>query len=94
MAYRIEYDPEGIKRSKVKQVGKGSALTTILLTIVLVVGAVGIKVSALPWIEHYLIPADPAVTAAALEELAADLREGEPIADAVSTFCQQILENG
>ena len=39
----------------------------------------------------YLLPGDPAVTAAALENMAADLKAGQSVRDAITAFCAEII---
>ena len=92
MGYRITYESVGKKR---KSLGPGHKRTlTGVLVLVLVLGAMGIKSSGLDFVKNYLLPGDPAVTAAALEEMAEDLRQGESIVSAFRAFCEEIIENG
>ena len=41
-----------------------------------------------------LLPGDPHVTAQALENMTDSLASGEPLKDAIVTFCQEILDHG
>ena len=46
------------------------------------------------WVRDILLPGDEDITAAALEGMVSDLRSGEPLGDAVETFCKEILAGG
>jgi hypothetical protein len=46
------------------------------------------------WFRDLLLPGDEQVTSAALEGMVSDLRSGEPIGEAVETFCREILAGG
>ncbi len=43
--------------------------------------------------QQLLLPGDAAVTAAALEDFAAELQAGEQLSGALENFCRSILEN-
>ena len=40
----------------------------------------------------WLLPGDPGVTAAALENLRENLAAGEPLGEAVTAFCREIID--
>lgn len=42
---------------------------------------------------QWLLPGDPQVSSAALENMVDALRSGESLADAVTAFCQEIVAN-
>jgi hypothetical protein len=44
-------------------------------------------------VQEVLLPGDPAVTAAALENMTEGLRSGESLLDAVTAFCREIIAN-
>ena len=92
MGYRIEYN--NIGRHGTKKTNKRAACIAAVLVLSLVFGAIAIKSIGLTWVKEVLLPGDPDVTAAALEALAEDLRNGESIADAVKAFCQEIVNHG
>ncbi len=92
MGYRIEYDGIGInKRRKPIKWGSLIALACVLL---LVAGAVTVKMVGLPWVQEVLLPGDPEVTAMALEGLVEDLRQGDTLGQAIKAFCEEIIANG
>ncbi len=84
MAYKIVYGPEkGKPRS-----GKKWA----------VIGAVAVLGLALlgrylGW-GDYLIPGDAAVTAMAAEEMVSQIAAGEPVREAFTDFCREIMDHG
>lgn len=45
------------------------------------------------WGTQWLLPGDPQVSGAALENMADSLQNGESLADAVVAFCQEIVAN-
>ena len=92
MAYRITY--ESVKKRKNRfRLDRRSWIATALV-VVLVFGAMALKSSGLDFVKNYLLPGDPAVTAAALENMAEDLRQGESIIAAFQAFCEEIIEHG
>lgn len=92
MGYRITYESVG-KRKRVLRPPQNRMIVGGLV-LVLVFGAMSIKSNGLEFVKNYLLPGDPAVTAAALEEMAEDLRQGESIVSAFREFCEEIIENG
>ncbi len=93
MSYRIDYGSREALRMPLKPKRPLSALAAAFCVLALVAGAMTVKHAGLSWVETYLLPGDPAVTAAALENLAKDLREGESLSDAVTAFCQEIMDH-
>jgi hypothetical protein len=93
MAYRIKYASFGEEKKQPKDTQLRNKITAGLLVLVLLIGAMTIKLGGLRWVTEYLLPGDPAVTAAALEGMVIDLREGENLYDAVTAFCREIMEH-
>ncbi len=93
MGYKIRYDavsgPSGGDQKR-----KWTGTVALVCVIVCLLGALAIKNYGLPWVQEVLLPGDPAVTAAALETLAADLRGGATLWDAVTAFCREIMKHG
>lgn len=89
MAYRIDYCP-GKKTGGGGRKRRAALIAAICLCLLVAVLEVsGLK--TLLW--NRLMPGDPAVTAAALEEMVQAIRSGENAADAVTAFCMEIVEN-
>lgn len=91
MGYRVEYSPVKKVRGLEKRVSRQSALTglCVLLFVLLVCTCWPEGADVL---RKLVFPGDPAVTAAALEELTWELRGGEDLSDSLRNFCLQILE--
>ena len=92
MAYCITYESVKKPKSRFRLGRKG--WVAIALVLVLVLGAMAVKSSGLDFVKTYLLPGDPAVTAAALEDMAEDLRQGESLFAALREFCEEIVEHG
>lgn len=92
MGYRIDYGgPAGTLRPKKRD---WRAVSAVLLVALCVAGAVTVKAVGLKWVREVLLPGDPEITAAALETMAEDLREGESLRDALTAFCREIMYHG
>lgn len=91
MGYVMEYGcGVAVKLPVKKKKRKISPIIVAVLVIVLVLTVQMFpKIRASIW--KHLLPGDAAVTAQALQTLAADLQEGENLSAAVTAFCQQIL---
>lgn len=91
MAYQIKYKTVGSKKyAKYKpSIQKPGKRFWILLTatVLLLVALAGEP------IKRFLLPGDPEITEKALSNMVEDLRAGEPIKDAITAFCQDILRN-
>ena len=94
MSYKIAYTSFGEEKKQPKDVGGRNRIAAFLLVTALVIGAMTVKNRGLPWIKAYLLPGDPAVTAAALEGMVTDLREGDSLYNAVTAFCREIVQHG
>lgn len=92
MGYRIAYENIGKRRDKPKRSWR--SVMAVSCVAALLTGAITIKSVGLKWVQEILIPGDPAVTAAALEEMVSDLRQGTSFVDAVTAFCQEIINHG
>lgn len=92
MGYRIAYENIGKRRDKKKR--NWPSVIAVTCVGMLLTGAITIKSVGLKWVQEVLIPGDPAVTAAALEEMVAELRQGTSLTEAVTSFCQEIINHG
>ena len=92
MSYCVEYNPELKEHYPFTQKpGKKPSVRILVLGVVLAVSAYGIFSSG---ILRFLIPGDPEITSTAFSGLMKEIGEGEPIADAVMTFCRDVIVNG
>ena len=88
MSYHIAYNPELGKRypSAIKKRNK-LQLTVVLLMIVILASIPITKGGLL----RCLIPGDPAVTSAAFSALVESVGAGEPVKEALFSFCEDII---
>ena len=93
MSYRIEYRSGGELRKSWKPKRPIGRVAVVICVLSLVAGALAIKHTGLSWVKTVLLPGDPAVTAAALENMVENIRDGESLVDAVTAFCREIIEN-
>lgn len=94
MSYRVEYASFGKKYPTKRKSSSKKGMIAAVLVLVLVFGAISVRLNALPWIKEYLLPGDPEVTAMALEGLVEDLKEGNSLGQAVTAFCKEIMDHG
>lgn len=45
-------------------------------------------------LQNYVLPGESTVTEEAFEAMLSDLRAGEPLNDALTTFCKDVIQNG
>lgn len=94
MAYRIVYGPEPKKRTNPPL---GQLRMQVLTAAFLLIFVLAVKYG---WpegtaaLQRVLLPGEPSVTQQALEGMVADLQEGEPLGEAFTAFCQQIIDDG
>lgn len=93
MAYRIEYPTTKKVRGAEKRREPVSSLIALSFMIFLMLVS-ALWPSGAQTLRELLIPGNTAVTAAALEDLATDLRGGEGVQEALESFCRQVTENG
>ncbi len=90
MAYRVDYQPIKKIRGAEKRVAAAPALTALCLVLFfLLVHTVWPRGAQV--LRGLLFSGDTAVTGAALELFAQDLRAGEAFSSALQTFCRTIL---
>lgn len=93
MGYQIMYSPEdNHKYPAYKPKSKNRWLFPVVITIALLVAA-GIP-NVRNSLERWLIPGDAQVTKAAFSAMLDQLRTGEPIDEAVTAFCREIIAGG
>ena len=93
MSYRVEYGVSGesvfINTDKLRRKKQsGRIICAMLVVAILVYGIVN------GWIWDFLFPGHNEITKAAAENMIAEIQEGEPVADAVTAFCKEIVQNG
>lgn len=92
MGYRIVYGPE--IKAQPQRTGSSARLRTMIAAAFLLFSII----VRLTWQEgteimrQALLPGDLTVTEQAFSEMITDLRQGEPVADAVTVFCRTVLD--
>lgn len=93
MAYRIEYGPatppQYIKRPKLLKLQIMTAVCLLLFTL-LVRQAFPAGADKL---RQILLPGTPGVTQQALDTLMGNLRDGAPVGDSLTAFCQYMIDH-
>lgn len=92
MGYRIVYGPT---EERFHKAAGGSVRLRTMVAVILVLFSLTVRFT---WQEgtdilrEYLLPGEQTLTQAAFSELVVDLREGEHLKDALTAFCQRILD--
>lgn len=89
MAYEIDYASDGRKRKVSPKRVKPLWAVVILAFAVAIMLSYFVGGRLIP-----LLPPEAQTTLQAVETMVDDLREGEKISDALTGFCQTIIENG
>ena len=93
MGYRVEYDISGkrvfVNTDKEKRRKRLRQILCVLSVMVVLVHGIVDR-----WIWDFLFPGYNESTKVAAENMIAQIREGEPVGDAVTTFCKEIIRNG
>lgn len=91
MAYKINYDHNEQVDVNVKGKVKGRNFAVLLIVLLFVLCFVTpIRRAAL----DFLIPGDSTVTTRAASDLLNNLKNGQPMKEAFTDFCIEIVENG
>lgn len=89
MGYQIRYEGTESKRPAGKRFAAGLG-AAVLATVVL---AACLWPQAGQRVRQVVFPGDPALTAAAMEELSQELKTGVPLSQAWRQFCRSILHD-
>ena len=92
MSYRIEYHPDTNHKFPTNT-GKGRWNVWRIIVILAVILILGITAVKNEQVSAIIFPGDPELTRSALNGMLDDIRAGEPVKDAFSTFCLEIIEN-
>jgi hypothetical protein len=87
MSYRIQYDTKKHPWQKRLKRQKYVLPVGIICISLLTLGYFGIDKL------QFLLPGEPSVTAAALDNMTNSLQEGETLQEAITAFCREILDN-
>ena len=92
MSYRVDYNPETKNRyPNFIKIRKRISIRPLLFAVAVIVICYSLYHYDLL---GYLIPGDPAVTAAAFSGMMDDIGAGETVRQAVLNFCKEIIVNG
>lgn len=93
MAYRIDYGAE----SRREFLGSQSGLSFRVLTAALLVAFSLVVTKTWPEgrerLQQALLPGEPSRTEQAFTAMAERISQGEPVGEAVTAFCREVLEN-
>ena len=87
MSYRIQYDTKKHPWQKRLKRQRYVLPVGIICISLLTLGYFGMDKL------QFLLPGDPSVTAAALDNMTNSLQEGETLQEAITAFCREILDN-
>lgn len=80
-----------------RRAGQGSTPRVQFLTAVFAVAFVFLVrqfwSEGMQMLRSFLLPGEAGVTEAAFAEMMTDLREGEPLGEAVTSFCRQVISS-
>ena len=89
MPYKIQYSPETTQRYPTINVSRQVKWGRWIVAIMLIGGSIWIRFKGVP---DFMIPGDPDITKSAVEMMVSNLRAGVNLADALTAFCQEILD--
>lgn len=89
MSYKIQYSPETSSLYPQTTVRKPFRVKRWLAVMIAAVAALWIHFYGIP---NFVIPGDPEITKAAASALVEEIKNGETLNDAVTTFCKMILD--
>ena len=92
MGYRIVYGPTEDRHHEAVE---GSFRLRTMIAAILVVFSLIVRLTwqeGTDMLREYLLPGEQTLTQEAFSELVVDLREGEHLKDALTVFCQTILD--
>lgn len=91
MGYSIQYGADSHVETAWKRKAGRKYRRYLMVFAVFVTAAIFAFSGGKKGLEDMLIPGNPEVTKAAFSQLADDLREGNPLKEALVTFCREII---
>ncbi len=93
MGYRIKYEGDMVKTTIQSSMSKqAKCMICIAVSLCAVIMLLSVT-NSLNTIKEWLLPGDAKVTEAALNTLVEDLKQGDSLDDAITAFCQEILDH-
>ena len=94
MAYQISYDNGSTrKKNKVKIPDKRKILFRFVIVVIICTAGVFLLNNGKERIWDYIIPGDPQITENALSDMAAEIKNGGSVREAIASFCREIISN-
>ncbi len=93
MGYRIHYGETVIKETFAQPKPKENFPVKVILSLTLCCAVLFTLLRNVDSVINFLLPGNQQTTKAAISTFVQDLNEGEPIKDAVTAFCREIIEN-
>ena len=93
MGYRVYYSPEDNNKYPTRNKQGNTPYLRylgVILTVILVLTVPQLRSHLRQW----LIPGDETVTSEAFTQMVESIGEGQSVGEAVTAFCQEILDNG
>lgn len=92
MGYRVEYQAGKVENREVHPGRFPVMLGACLLAFLLLVNGLWPRGGQV--LRELLLPGNPAVTVAALEDFAQELKAGETLESALESFCRKVFDDG
>ena len=89
MAYKIEYSPETAYRYPQRTCRQKRIRGNWVLVVLLLAGFFWVRFNGIP---DFLIPGDKEITREAAALLVEDLQDGKTVKEAITVFCNTILD--
>lgn len=89
MGYKIHYGPRILAE---KKKGRWKIAVAVALGLAIILVAWDILTSGYP-MGIWLLPGDGEVTAMALDTMVESIRDGEPLGEAITIFCKEIIDH-
>ena len=94
MGYRIEYDSFQREKPKTGMNGKRRLLVTVFFGALFLTGVYRHSPEGAEILDRLFQPDRWLLTRSALESLVSRLQCGEPLTDAVTAFCRELVQHG
>ena len=94
MGYKISYENGGAKTENITKQKFPRKQNVFRLGVFIVTAIFLILLHQSKSFRRFFIPGNPEVTEAAVVEFVESVRQGNRFEDAITAFCQQIIDNG
>lgn len=94
MGYRIVYGPMPPAVKAKKSGSLRLRILTAVFALLLVLAVRLVWPQGTQTLHRFLMPGEPTVTETAFGSMIGNIRDGEPLPEAFTAFCRQVLESG